>query len=131
MDQDQVALAEEAYENENFQLAADIYRNAIEKDAADALAHLGLARSLGRQGYYKRAALEGRKALKLDPDLALAHRVIADSYFRLRKNELAMTEVQKAILLDLSERSLSAIYSPVSVSSKIIMISIKQIAVIS
>ncbi len=80
----------ERREKQTFLRARDLFAAAIEKDAAYAPAHLGLAHTWGNLGSYNyiapgeafpKAKAEAREALRLDPGLGRAYSVLAHCAF--------------------------------------------------
>ncbi len=87
------------------------FRRAIEKDAACAIAHAGLAEALVRKFIYwdgDRTFLEeafdaARRALQLDPNCAEAHTSLGFAYAMTGQSDDALREYRMAIRLDNDE----------------------------
>lgn len=79
--------------------AADLFREALAKDASNAEAYLGLA-IVSADGFDGKAAEYAAKAIELDPKLAEAHELMADLALTNDDREAATAEADNAIALE-------------------------------
>jgi tetratricopeptide (TPR) repeat protein len=78
--------------------AADLFREALEKDPNNAQAYFGLA-TLSADSFDGRAAQNANKALTLDPKLAEAHELLSDVALINDDRDTAAAEADKAIAI--------------------------------
>jgi cellulose synthase operon protein C len=79
--------------------AADLFREALQKDDKNAAAYVGLA-EVSVLSFNGKAAGYAMKAIELDPKLAEAHEVLADLALANDDQEMAAAEADKAIALE-------------------------------
>lgn len=79
--------------------AADLFREALAKDPANAEAYVGLA-TVSAESFNGKAAEYALKAIALDPKLAEAHELLADLALANDDRALAAAEADKAIALE-------------------------------
>jgi Flp pilus assembly protein TadD len=87
------------HERFNNSEAADLFREALAKDANSAAAYLGLA-TLSADTFDGHAADYANKALALDPKLAAAHELLADVALINEDRDTARAEADKALAID-------------------------------
>jgi cellulose synthase operon protein C len=87
------------HERFNDKDAADLFREALEKDASNAQAYLGLA-IISVEGFDGKAKEYLGKAIELDPKLAQAHELSADLALANDDLDVATTEADKAIAIE-------------------------------
>ncbi len=90
--------------------AADLFREALEKDPSSAEAYLGLA-IVSEESFSGKAAAYVLKAIALDPKLAEAHEVFADLSLANDEQDLAAIEADKAIALETEALDAMAIHA--------------------
>jgi len=78
--------------------AADLFRETLAKDPANAQAYLGLA-TVSAESFSSKAAEYALKAIQLDPKLADAHELLADLALANDDREMAAAEADTAIAL--------------------------------
>jgi tetratricopeptide (TPR) repeat protein len=78
--------------------AADLFREALSKDASNAEACVGLA-TVSAESFNGKATEFAAKAIELDPKLAEAHELLADLALANDDREVAAAEADKAIAL--------------------------------
>ncbi|HET6205406.1 MAG TPA: tetratricopeptide repeat protein [Terracidiphilus sp.] len=79
--------------------AADLFREALSKDASNAPAYVGLA-TVSAETFNGKATEYALKAIELDPKLAEAHELLADLALANDDREVASAEADKAIALE-------------------------------
>ncbi len=79
--------------------AADLFREALEKDDKNAAAYVGLA-TVSAESFNGKAAVYANTAIELDPKLAEAHELLADLALANDDREVAAAEADKAIALE-------------------------------
>ena len=84
------------YQEQKYQEAALEFRNALQANAEDTEAHLGLARSLLRLGFAEEAVQSYRKAVELDPKLYTAHLELGRLAYATGSVDLALQEATTA-----------------------------------
>ena len=92
--------------------AADLFREALVKDASNAQAYVGLA-LISADGFDGHAADYAAKAIALDPKLAEAHELMADIALSNDDREAAVAEADKAIALENDALDAMAIHAAV------------------
>jgi tetratricopeptide (TPR) repeat protein len=76
------------------------YRQAVEADPDDALAHYNLGFALARQGEEESARNEFRRAIEIDPSFRNAHFNLAASFAREQHWDEAVTQYREALKID-------------------------------
>ena len=94
--------------------AADLFREALEKDPKDAEAYLGLA-SISADTFDGHAAQDALKALALDPKLADAHELLADLALINDDLDTATSEADKAIAIAPDALDAMAIHAAIEI----------------
>src|SRR5580704_2316770 len=79
--------------------AADLFREALEKDPKNAAAYVGLA-TVYAESFNGKAAVDAKTATELDPKLAEAHELLADLALANDDREAASFEADKAIAIE-------------------------------
>src|SRR5579863_1503860 len=79
--------------------AADLFREALEKDPSNTEAYVGLA-AVSAESFSEKAAAYVLKAIELDPKLAEAHELLADLALANDDRDMAAAEADKAIALE-------------------------------
>jgi tetratricopeptide (TPR) repeat protein len=79
--------------------AADLFREALEKDPSSAEAYLGMA-TVSAESFSGKAAAYALKAIEIDPKLAAAHEFLADLALANDDRDMAAAEADKAIALE-------------------------------
>ena len=102
------------HERFNDSVAADLFREALEKDPKDAGAYLGLAR-ISADTFDGHAAQDALKALALDPKLAAAHELLADLALVNDDPETATAEADKAIAIAPDALDAMAIHAAIEI----------------
>jgi cellulose synthase operon protein C len=92
--------------------AADLFREAIAKDPANAEAYLGLA-TVSADGFDGKAAEYAEKAIELDPKLTEAHELMADLLLANDDRDGAAAEADKAISLENDALDAMAIHAAI------------------
>ncbi len=90
--------------------AADLFREALQKDPESALANLGLA-EVAAEDFSGKASEYITKAGALDPRLAAAHELAAKIALENDNRELAAAEADKAIALESDAQDAMAIHA--------------------
>jgi tetratricopeptide (TPR) repeat protein len=78
--------------------AADLFREALQKDDKNAAAYVGLA-TVYAESFSGKAAVDAKTATELDPRLAEAHELLADLALANDDREAASFEADKAIAI--------------------------------
>ena len=94
--------------------AADLFREALEKDPSSAQAYFGLA-TLSADSFDGRAAQNASKALTLDPRLAEAHELLADVALINDDRDTAAAEADKAIATSPDALDAMAIHAAIEI----------------
>jgi tetratricopeptide (TPR) repeat protein len=92
--------------------AADLFREALAKDPANAEAYLGLA-IVSADGFDGRAAEYAEKAIDLNPKLAEAHELMADLLLTDDDRDEAAAEADKAISIENDALDAMAIHAAI------------------
>jgi tetratricopeptide (TPR) repeat protein len=79
--------------------AADLFREALQKDNKNAAAYVGLA-TVYAESFNGKAAVDAKTATELDPKLAEAHELLADLALANDDREAASFEADKAIAIE-------------------------------
>jgi tetratricopeptide (TPR) repeat protein len=79
--------------------AADLFREALQKDPKNAAAYVGLA-TVSAESFNGKAAVDAKTAIELDPKLAEAHELLADLALANDDQEMAAAEADKAIAIE-------------------------------
>ncbi len=90
--------------------AADLFREALEKDPKNAAAYVGLA-TVSADGFDGKATDYANTAIELDPKLAEAHELLADLALANDDREVAAAEADKAIALESDALDAMAIHA--------------------
>lgn len=94
--------------------AADLFREALQKDPSYAEAYVGLA-IVSAESFSGKAAEYALKAIALDPKLAEAHEVLADLALANDDRDLAAAEADKAIALENDALDAMAIHAALEI----------------
>jgi tetratricopeptide (TPR) repeat protein len=94
--------------------AADLFREALEKDPNNAEAYLGLA-IVSADGFDGAAVAYAGKAIALDPKLAEAHELLADLALENDDGDAAAAEADKAIALEKDSPDAMAIHAAIEI----------------
>ncbi len=89
-----------AYDAGDYTQAADIWRQVLQINPNDAVAHASLGFILGEQGQYEAAEAAHREAIRLDPNFALAHASLGFILGEQGQYEAAEAAFREAIRLD-------------------------------
>ncbi len=90
--------------------AADLFREALSKEASNAPAYVGLA-TVSAETFNGKATEYALKAIELDPKLAEAHELLADLALANDDREQAAAEADKAIALENDAMDAMAIHA--------------------
>jgi cellulose synthase operon protein C len=102
-------LLHERFNNKD---SADLFREALAKDPANAEAYLGLA-TLSADGFDGKASEYAGKAIELDPKLAEAHELMANLALENDDRAAAVAEADKALALESDALDAMAIHAAV------------------
>ncbi len=94
--------------------AADLFREALQKDPSNAEAYVGLA-IVSAESFSGKASAYALKAIELDPKLAEAHEVLADLALANDDQDLAAAEADKAIALATDALDAMAIHAALEI----------------
>jgi cellulose synthase operon protein C len=94
--------------------AADLFKEALQRDPKDAQAMLGLAR-VSADGFDDEAVSWAQKALAVDPQLAAAHALLANLAMEDNQPELAAKEADRALILDAQALDAMAIHAVIEI----------------
>ena len=94
--------------------AADLFREALSKDPANAEAYVGLA-AVSAESFSEKAAAYTLKAIELDPKLAEAHELLADLALANDDHDMAAAEADKAMALESDALDAMAIHAALEV----------------
>ncbi|HEV2444969.1 MAG TPA: hypothetical protein VGS58_03570, partial [Candidatus Sulfopaludibacter sp.] len=94
--------------------AADLFREALQKDPTDAEACVGLA-MVSAESFSGKATAYAMKAAILDPKLAQAHEVLADLALANDEQDLAAAEADKALALAADSVDAMAIHAALEI----------------
>jgi tetratricopeptide (TPR) repeat protein len=92
--------------------AADLFREALSKDASNAEACVGLA-TVSAESFNGQATVYAAKAIELDPKLAGAHELLADLALANDDQDVAGAEADKAIALENDALDAMAIHAAI------------------
>jgi tetratricopeptide (TPR) repeat protein len=92
--------------------AADLFREALTKDASNAEAYVGLA-TVSVESFNGQATVYAAKAIELDPKLAGAHELLADLALANDDQDVAGAEADKAIALENDALDAMAIHAAI------------------
>ena len=92
--------------------AADLFREALSKDASIAGAYFGLA-TVSAGSFNGQATVYAAKAIELDPKLAEAHELLADLALANDDQDAASVEADKAISLENDALDAMAIHAAI------------------
>ena len=102
------------HERFNDSEAADLFREALEKEPSNAEAFVGLA-MVSAESFSAKAAAYVLKAVELDPKLAEAHEVFADLSLANDEQDLAAAEADKALALESDAVDAMAIHAALEI----------------
>lgn len=95
-----MSTAQDLYDRGNFRAAAKLYKSEILANPKNAIAHQGLAKSLGQLGQFPESWVEANLALEIDANLVVPYLVKCSVLVHQRKYAEAEEEARKAIKLD-------------------------------
>ncbi|HTC44317.1 MAG TPA: tetratricopeptide repeat protein [Steroidobacteraceae bacterium] len=94
--------------------AADLFKEALQREPKDAQAMLGLAR-VSADGFDNEAVNWAQRALAVDPQLAAAHELLANLAMEDNQPELAAKEADRALALDAQALDAMAIHAVIEI----------------
>ena len=104
-------LLHERFNNKD---AADLFREAIERDPKNAQAYLGLA-FVSADGFDNKAVEEAKKAIELDPKLVEAHELMANMALEDSDTAAATAEADEALKISPEALDALAIHAAIEV----------------